>query len=131
MLVDGIEALNLFCDPLNRLLAGLVPVLAQAVDQAFFSEFSAIAVVGLGNSIRVQREQISGFQLAIRDVAFPFSEQAKQGAGGIETVVGVVGAQQQAREVSAIGITQPPRPIVVFSEEQRCIGAVDCVLVKQ
>src|SRR5215468_2622536 len=117
MLIDWVEAANFFCDPLNGLLAGLIPVLPQAGHQPLLPEFSAVAIVSLGNSIRVEREDISWFQLVFRDGAFPFPEQAEQCASGIEPVKGVVGAQYQPGEVPAVGITQPTRGIVILGEE--------------
>ena len=106
VLVGWIEAANFFSDSLHGLLARLAPVLAQAVQQAFFPELSVVAIVGFGNSIRVKGEQISRFELVFGGGTFPILEQTENRAGGIEPATRPVRPQHESGEVSAIGVAQ-------------------------
>src|SRR5260370_39746763 len=49
----------------------------------------------------------------------------------MEPFNGAVPPEKQCREMSAIGVAQAPRPVVVLGKEERGVAAVVRVLVKQ
>jgi hypothetical protein len=57
-------------------------------------------------------------------------EQAEKGAGGVEAFDGVIGAQDKAGKMSAVGIAEELGVVIVHGKEERGVGAVDCVLVE-
>ncbi len=60
----------------------------------------------------------------------PFGEEAEDGAGGGELFDCAVGAEEQAGEVSAVGVLQAAFHVAVFGEEHGGVGAVDGVVVE-
>src|SRR5262249_17554394 len=65
------------------------------------------------------------------DQAVPFVKKAQHSARRFQSLQSAVTAEKQPSIVSAIRVAQPPLIIVIFSKEDRCIGALDCVFVKE
>src|SRR6266481_9707265 len=69
--------------------------------------------------------------MAFLDRALPFLEEAQNRACGIQPFQSVIPAKQQSGEMATVGVAQALRLIVIFGEEERGIGAVGRVLIKQ
>lgn len=74
VLVRRVHTFDFFRDRFHSLLAGLTSVVAEAVDQAFFSELCAFAIVRFGDSVGVEGEKIPGLELVFRDRGIPIFE---------------------------------------------------------
>jgi hypothetical protein len=131
VLVRGVEVADFCGDRFQSGLAGLVAMSVQPFYQGCFSELLTLSIVGFRYTIRVERQQIAGLELAFGDRAIPISKQAQQRCGGVEAHARVVGAENQRREMSAVGVPEALGVIVVFGKEERGICAVTGVLVKQ
>src|SRR5579864_3689419 len=69
MLIGGIHTSDFFRYRFHGLLAGLTAVLAQAANQAFFSEFCPVAILGFSDTVGIEGQQVSGLELVFRDRA--------------------------------------------------------------
>ena len=106
-------------------------VLPQSSKQILLAKFFAAIVNRLRDAVGIEGEQVSGSELELGELALPILKQTQQGCRGMETAAGVVWAKNQAGEVSAVGVAQASRVIVLFGEEKRSVGAVDGVLEKE
>ena len=63
--------------------------------------------------------------------AIPFLEKPKNRASRLQLFHSVVAAQQETTEMSAVDVAHTLRPVVIFGEEERGIGTVAGVVIKQ
>src|SRR5712664_2713740 len=106
-------------------------MLTQSLGQALLSKFFSRSVEGLGDAVGVEGDGIAAEELALPDCAIPLLKQSQNGGGGVQAFESVIAAKQEAGEMSAVGVAQALRLVVIFSEEERGIGAVGRVVVEQ
>ncbi len=104
---------------------------AEGIDQPGFAEFVAGFVEGFGNAVGVERESVAGAESALADFAVPFFENAEDGGRGVQTVEGVVLADDERGGMSAIDVADKAARDVVIGEEERGESAVGRVLGKE
>src|SRR6516165_4630974 len=102
----------------DDLIGAQLAALLEDVDQSVLAEFLFEMVESLRDSIRVDRKEVAGQQLALPGRAVPVAEQSQHGRGGVETFYRVVRAEEQAREMSTVRVSQSTTGIVEFGVEQ-------------
>src|SRR5215468_4555342 len=105
-------------------------VLLERFDQASSAKFFAARIEGLGNTIRVERQQVSPGKLPLFNRATPLREKAKNRARGNELFPGALPAKQDSRIVSAVSIAKTAGVIFVLPEKERGVRAVGGVFTK-
>lgn len=96
MLLVGVETANLVGNRSQRSVAGMVTMLVQALDQRLLSELLAGIVVGFGDAVGVESEQVSRKEGAFSERTIPLLEQAEESSVGLEFLDRSIGAQNQA-----------------------------------
>jgi len=69
---------------------------AQSFDEALFSKFFPCFAERFGDAVSVESKGIAGKELALRNRAIPLLENAENGGGGVETIEGVVAAEEKS-----------------------------------
>lgn len=59
-----------------------------------------------------------GWSVHSPDGGIPFLEKSQQGAGGVERLAGTGGSQDEAGEMSAVGVAQALRLAIIDCEEE-------------
>src|SRR5206468_12969481 len=116
------EAPNSIHDCSQQSLTPQFPMLKQCFNQEALAKFFPSIVTGFGDAIRVERKDVAGKELLLPHGAIPFLEESQQRAGRLKLLNVSVSSQQKARQMSAIGVTQSPRRVVVIGKQKRCIG---------
>src|SRR5271169_1884421 len=108
-----------------------VAMALQTVEEALLAELFTVAVEGLGDAVGVERERVTCEEPGLAHGTVPILEESEDGSGGGEAFYTVIAANEQRREMPAIGVAQASRLIVVFREEKRGIGAIGRVLTEE
>lgn len=83
------------------------------------------------DAVGVEGEDVAGTEVAFADFTVPLFENAEDGGGGVESCYGIIGAEEKRGEVAAIGKAKDARGVIVFSEEERGVGAVGGVFAEE
>ena len=96
----------------------------QRFKQAWLPKFISRGVEGFGDAVSVEREGVTGRELALAEFAIPFFENAEDRGSGIEVLDRGVGAEKKCGKMASIGVAQKALGVVVFREEKCGEGAV-------
>ncbi len=116
------ESPNLIYDCGQQSLARQFPMLPQRFNQAPFAKFFSVLVTGFGDAIRIKRKHVARTEFLLPHGAIPLSEQTQAACWSNQAAHVTVGSQQKARQMSAIGVSQSPRRVVVLGKKKRCVG---------
>src|SRR5215831_5680703 len=103
----------------------------EGVEQPVFSKLFSTAIQRLSDAIGVQRQDVARFQTALRHRTFPVLEETQHGARGSKLQQTAVISEKKGREMSAVGIAQAARLIVIDGEEEAGIGVVGRVFLEE
>ena len=131
VLLAGAEPPNVLNDGRQQVLRRQFTIPPQCFSQPLFAELFSRGVEGFSNAVGVESDRVSGKKLAFPDSAVPFPEEPEDGTSSSPAVPECYHHGATSRKMSAIGITQTLRLIVVFGEEERGVGAVGGVVVEQ
>src|ERR1700735_4234870 len=101
----------------------------QGFSEAPLSKFFSGLVEGFCDAVGVEGNRVTGEKAAVGDRAIPFPEEAQNGAGRVQLFDGAISAEQESGEMSAVGVAQVLRLVVIFSEEEHGVGAVVRIFV--
>src|SRR5229473_2196680 len=127
----GAEALDFANDGSEGGLGRAFAMALEGFDQALFAELFIIRVVGFGYAIGVEGEGIAWANLAFSNLAIPFFENAQNGGSGMETFHSAIAAEEKAREMAAIRVTQVACVVVIFGEEESGERTVGRIVAKE
>src|SRR5271169_4666234 len=108
-----------------------VAMALQTVEEALLAELLTVAVEGLGDAVGVERERVTCEEPGLAHGTVPILEESEDGSGGGEAFYTVIAANEQRREMPAIGVAQASRLIVVFREEERGVCAIGRVFTEE
>lgn len=100
-------------------------------EQARFSEFLSGIVERFGDAIGIERERVPRVKATLPYRAVPILEEPQNRFRGRKPFNGVAAAQKKASEMPAIRVAQAPRLVVVLGKEERGVGALGRILVKE
>src|SRR5438105_10101437 len=103
----------------------------QCFGQTLLSKFFSCRIEGLGDAIGVEGDDISREELTLADRAIPFLEQSKNRAGGVQPFQSIIAAKQKSRGMSTVGVAQALRLVVILGKEERRVGILGRVFIKQ
>jgi len=103
----------------------------ERFDQALFSELLSRIVERFGDPIGIEHQQVSRKEPALGHRVIALRKEPHYRGGGIEPFHAVVTTEEQRREVPAVRIAQLPHPVVIFGKEERRVGALVGILVKE
>src|SRR5262249_35303717 len=115
----------------QQMLRRQVSVPTQSLNQTRFTEFFALRVERLGDSVGVEHHGVSGKEIPLTRAAIPTLEKSQDGAGRIEALQIAVPTKQKRRKMTAVCIAQASQAVVVLSEKESGKGAVGGILVKK
>ena len=92
---------------------------AQRASQTILSEFIAGGVGRLRHAVRIEQQSIARVEAHFFLGAVPFLKRAQHGRGWLQPRQLSVGSQTERRAMAAIGVTHPPRAVVIGAEKQR------------
>src|SRR5271169_3330470 len=107
-----------------------VPMTSQHFQETRFAEFFSIMAGCLRDSIGINTENISGFQLRIGGGTLPIRKQPKDRGGGFKPFNRTSLAQQYRRVMTAIDVLQRSCGIAIAAEEKCGIAIVRGVFVE-
>src|SRR5438552_17101039 len=103
----------------------------QHTRQARFAEFLSCIIERFGYAVGVDSERVSREEPAFLYRAIPFLEESHYSACGIEPFKSVIAAEAQSGEMPTICVAQAPHSVVIFGKEERGVGTVSRILVKE
>src|SRR5260370_13782318 len=103
----------------------------EGFDQALFAELFVGGIVGLGYAVGVESERVTQAKPTFCNFAIPILENTEHGGGGLEALHSGITAEEQGGEMTAIGVAQAARSVVVFGEEEGGESAVGSVVAKE
>src|SRR5260370_39183078 len=103
----------------------------EGFDQALFAELFVGGIVGLGYAVGVESERVTQAKPTFSNFAIPILENTEHGSGGLEALHSVITAEEQGGEMTAIGVAQAARSVVVFGEEEGGESAVGRLVTEE
>jgi hypothetical protein len=131
VLIIWVQATNFTGNCFQCGLAWQIAISAQSIYQRALSKLLPGFVIGFGDAVCVEGQRVSRQERALADGAVPFLEEAEQRGGGVKALEGAIGAQDESRQVSAVGVAEALGIVIVFGKEERGVGAVYRVLKEQ
>ena len=103
----------------------------QCFDQSFFSKVFSSVIERIGYPIRVECQCVAWKDLKIGNQAVPFPEKSQDSRSGIEPLKTIIAPKENRGVVPTIHVAQAPGFIVVFGKEERGVGAIGRIFIKQ
>src|SRR5271165_5403413 len=103
----------------------------QTIEEAMFTKLFSVAIEGLRDAVGVKRQRVAREKAGFADGTLPIFEQSEDGGSGFEPIHAVIAADEQRREMAAVGVAQAAGLIVVFGKEERRVGAFGGVLAEE
>lgn len=97
---------------------------ADEIDETGFAKFVAGSVIGFGDAVGVDDEEIAGLERKFLRDAFPVGGHTNDGGSGMEALDGAVDAEKKRGVVAAIGIFELAGDVVVDGEEESGVAVV-------
>ncbi len=97
---------------------------ADEIDEAGFAKFVAGSVVGFGDAIGVDDEEVAGLERKFLRDTFPVGGHADNGGSGMEAFEGAIGAEKKRGVVATIGVFELAGDVVVDGEEESGVTVV-------
>src|SRR5215813_5711448 len=97
---------------------------AHGLNQALLPELLSPVAERLRYAVCIKCESVSVVEPPLTDRAVPVLEESDNGCGGVQPFYHAVVAEQKPREMSAVRKTKAPPGVVIFSKEERGIGAI-------
>ena len=97
---------------------------ADEIDQPGFAKFIAGSVIGFGDAVGIDDEEIAGRQRKFLRDAFPVGGHADNGGSGMEALDGAVASENEGGVVTTIGVFELASNIVVDCEEECGVAVV-------
>jgi hypothetical protein len=79
-------------------------VAAEGIDQARLAKLFVGLVEGFGDAVGVEYQSVAGGEVGFAHRTIPGGEEADHRAGGFEAVDGPIAAENERREMAAVGI---------------------------
>src|ERR1700720_1726841 len=103
----------------------------QCFDQASLSTVFSSVVERVGYPIRVECQCVAWKELKVGNQAVPLPEKSEDSRRGIKPLKRIIAPKENRGVVSTIHVAQAPGFIVVFGKEERGVGAVGRIFIKQ
>src|SRR5579863_8376582 len=112
-------------------LGGQMAATTEGFDEAALAEFFAGLVERLGDAVGVKGERIAGTELALAKRTVPLLEKPDRETGGIEAIESAIAAKKKSGKMTAIGVAQTARCVVVVGVKKSGVGAIGRVFAEE